>query len=270
MHMQHIERAGEDHEKEHALCLKYGYADIFHFGRVQRTFLKYWGDANGSDELRQFIWKEPEFSQALMGSMQLAQEEEARAALAQNPALLAPEEGVPIETYAAICATVAGRNVEVAELQQILARASMDIPKWQRVNGAWAARMGADATHTVTMAFTKAYTAAGAGQFGAAAQAASNAMSGAPGTAVAGAEPMSLERYAEIGVAMDAWARQGRDVHAMMNQVFQINAGDLSNVGMYWHQRWTADVTLLGRYGALQDAARKKYEEPDPDADLVY
>ena len=85
-----------------------------------------------------------------------------------------------------------------------------------------------------------------------------------------GRHEVALERFAEIGVAMEAWTRQGKDVHAMMQQVFQVNAGDLSNVGMYWHQRWTADVTLLGRYGDLQTAARKKYEEPDPDADLVY
>ena len=274
LHMQRIERARDDAAEEHALAVAAGYTDASHFRRVRATFRKYWGAPNGSDVLREFGWKEPEFSQAIMGSMQLEREESAEAALAKNPALLAPEEGLSLESYAALCAQIAGRQVAVGELQQLLARVSLDIPKWERVNKAWVARMGNDPTGTVTMAFTKAYTAAGAGQFGAAAQAASIAMGSAPGTApsgnLPGSEPMSLERYAEIGVAMAAWTRQGNDVHAMMMQVFQINAGDLSNVGMYWHQRFTADVTLLGRYGRLQDELKAKYEEADPDADLVY
>ena len=270
MHMQRIERARDDAAEEHALAVAAGYTDASHFRRVRATFRKYWGAPNGSDVLREFGWKEPEFSQAIMGSMQLEREESAEAALAKNPELLAPEEGLSLESYAALCAQMAGRQVAVEELQQLLARVSLDVPKWERVNKAWVARMGNDPTGTVTMAFTKAYTAAGAGQFGAAAQAASRAMGSAPGTAPSGPEPMSLERYAEIGVAMAAWTRQGNDVHAMMMQVFQINAGDLSNVGMYWHQRFAADVTLLGRYGRLQDELKAKYEEADPDADLVY
>jgi hypothetical protein len=269
MHMQAIDRA-KDPAEEQALCTKYGYADPPHFRRVQTTFLKYWGQANDSHEVGDFIWKEPEFSQAIMDSMQLSREADAEAALKQNPQLLAPEEGVTLEQYASVCANVAGRNVEMPELQQILARVAMDIPKWERVNKAWALRMSADTTHTVTMAFTKAYTAAGAGQFGAAAQAASNAMSAAPGTAVAGAEPMSMEKYVEIAAQMEAWGRQGKDVHAMLGQVYQMNAGDLSNVGMYWSQRWSADVRLLGRYSTLMDEAKKRFADPDPDADLVY
>src|ERR1700721_2261860 len=50
MHMQAIDRE-RDLEAQHALCLKYGYADIFHFGRVQRTFLKYWGDPSGEENV---------------------------------------------------------------------------------------------------------------------------------------------------------------------------------------------------------------------------
>jgi hypothetical protein len=267
-HMQQIERLENDPQKQHAVCLKLGYRDAVHFRDVQTTFLKYWGDPNGYQELRWFIWDPGLLSQATMDAMQMEREEAAKDALASNPALLAPEEGVSLEQYAWVCANVAGRNVEMPELQQLLARVQMDIPKWERVNKAWATRMGADGTHTITMAFTKAYSGAGAGQFGAAAQAAAQAMSGAPGTAPAGAEPMSLERFAEIGVAMGAWSKQGKDVNAMLHQVFGMTAGDLSNVSMYWNQRWMADVSLLGAYGQYQDQWKKKYESPGPDADL--
>jgi hypothetical protein len=267
-HMQQIERAAEDPAKQQALCAKHGYRDVTHFGRVRTTFLKYWGEANSHAELRWFIWDQGMLSQAAMESMQIEREDAAREAIAKNPQLLAPEEGVTIEQYAWVCANVAGRNIDMPQLAQLLAQVQMDIPKWERVNKAWVARMGADPTGTITMAFTKGYTGAGAGQYGAAAQAAAQAMSGAPGTAPAGAEPVSLEKYAEIGVAMGAWSKQGKDVNAMLQQHFGMNAGDLSNIGMYWSQRWMADISLLSAYERYQNAAKPKWETPAADADL--
>ena len=270
LHMQQIEHAQEDQAKEHALALKHGYRDVAQFRRVRWTFLKYWGKAGGSRELRCFSWKEPEFSQALMGMMQLERDQTAREALAANPGLAAPEEGLTLEQYASLCARIAGRDVPLAELQQMLAVVGCDVPKWERVNKAWSTRMGRDATGTITALFTKAFTGAGAGQFGAAAQAASASMSGGPGAAPAGPEPLSLDKYAEIGALMGVWVKQGKDSNAMLLQQFNMSSGDLSNVSMYWHQRFSADITLLGRYGQLQDRFQKLHALPDPDADLVY
>jgi hypothetical protein len=69
MHMQAIERASEDPAMEHSLCTQFGYRDISHFRAVRATFLKYWGKPDGARTLRTFVWKEPEFSQALMASV---------------------------------------------------------------------------------------------------------------------------------------------------------------------------------------------------------
>ena len=64
---QQIEHAQEDQANERALALTYGYRDVAIFRRIRWTFRKYWGKAGGGRELRCFAWKEPEFSQALMG-----------------------------------------------------------------------------------------------------------------------------------------------------------------------------------------------------------
>jgi hypothetical protein len=257
MHLQAIERASQDPAKEHSLCARHGYRDISHFRRVRATFLKYWGKPDGARTLRTFVWKEPEFSQALMASMKLEREGEARATLAANPAVAAPEEGLTMEQYGWVSARIAGRQVEVPELQRILAQVGLDVPKWERVNKAWVARMTNDATGTLLALFTQAYTAA-------------SALPADPAGSMASAEPMSLAKYAEIGAAMGVWAREGKEVNAMLLQTYQIDAGELARAGLYWHERFTADVRLLGEYDRLKVQFEKRYAQPDPDADLVF
>jgi hypothetical protein len=266
-HMQQIERASGDPAKEHDLCTRFGYADVSHFRRVRATFLKYWGKPDGHVELRYFAWKEPEFSQALMTSMNVGNERAVDAELARNPKLAAPEEGLTMEQYGAVCAQIAGRNVEIQELQQILGAVGLDVPKWERVNKAWVARMTNDPSNTLNMLFTRVFTAAAERQ--AATRIAPPTSGGTPGPGP-GAEPMSLARYAEIGVVMGIWAKEGKDVNAMLPQTFQIDAGDLAKVGLYWHDRFTKDVRLLGEHTRLVHEYEKKYAQPDPDADLVY
>jgi hypothetical protein len=266
-HLQEIERASEDPAKEHASCVQFGYRDVSHFRRVRATFLKYWGKPDGHVELRYFAWKEPEFSQALMATMQAQGARAIDGALAQNPALAAPEEGLTLEQYGALCSKIAGRHVEIQELQQLLAAVGLDVPKWERVNKAWVARMTNDATGTLTMLFTRAFTAAS--QPGASTQGAAPSNQ-ASSSAPPGGEPMSLERYAEIGVVMDVWTKEGKDVNAMLLQAFHINAGDLVKVGLYWYARFNEDVRLLSVHTRLKGEFEKKYAQPDPDADLVY
>jgi hypothetical protein len=251
-HMQAIERAGEDPAREHELCIQFGYQDISHFRRVRATFLKYWGDPNDHHELRYFAWKEPEFSQALMVSMQAQGARDAEAALARDPALAAPEEGLSLERYGWVCAQVAGRQVAMPELQRILAAVGLDVPTWERVNKAWAARMSRDASGTLTTLFTKAFQAGSAG--------------GQPG----GGEPMSLARYAEIAAVTGAWAEEGKNVDAMLHQTYRITSGDLATAGIYWQQRFLTDVRLLGEYDRLMEEHRSKHARHDPDADLVF
>ncbi len=268
-HMQAIDRASEDPAKEHALCVEFGYRDISHFRRVCKTFVKYWGKQDGARTLATFVWKEPEFSQALMGAMQLDRARTAQTALSTNAALAAPEEGLSMEQYGWVCAQIAGRQVEVRELQRILAQVGLDVPKWERVTNAWVARMTADATGTLHMLFTQAYTAGSASSApapGSAAVPSADASASAP----PGAEPMSLAQYAELGARMGVWGKQGKDVNAMLLQTYQISPGDLAKVGLYWHARFNDDVRLLGEYTRLQERFDREYAQADPDADLVF
>lgn len=245
-HMQRIERE-QDPQRQYALCRELGYADEPHFQRVRATFLKYWGDPNDGDTLREFVWKEPEFSQALMDGTNVEREEQLRRAMAQNPGLLAPQENLSLEAYAGICARIAGRtDVDAAEMQRILAPFSIDLPAWQRINQGWVARMRGDGTGTIAAAYSKAFMAAQA----------------------AAGEPIPLEKYAEITVAMGAWAKEGKDANAMTQRVFGVDGATLVRAMTYWGQRMSQDVGVLGRYGQLQDSFKAKYASVDPDADL--
>jgi hypothetical protein len=268
-HLQAIEHE-QDRQAQQALCARFGYRDFFHFRRVRATFLKYYGDPNDGVELATFAWKEPEFSQALLGAMALDRAAAGEDALRKNPALTAPEEGVSLEQYGALCAQVGARQPAAAELARMLAAMGLDIEKWQRVNAAWQRRMQDDESRTIIDLFTRAYTAAGAGQFGAAAQAAGAAGYGMSGQAPGGPEPMPLVKYVEIGAAMAAWARQGKDVNAMLAQTYRMTAGDLSAVNLYWHARMNADLRLYGEYNRLQEEYARRFAQPDPDADLKF
>jgi hypothetical protein len=247
-HMQRIERLQSDPAAQSALCRELGYADEPHFQRVRTTFLKYWGDPDGNEHVKDFIWKEPEFSQAIMDGMQIERQEQAQRALAQNPGLLAPIEGVTLEQYADLCSRIAGRQVSPQELMQLIAPLRLDVAGWQRVNQGWIARMQGDATGTVTGAYAKAFTDAS--------------------TRAAGGEPMTLDLYSEICVAMGAWAKQGKDSSTMLQQTFGVEMSKFVAAGAYWGAKMSTDMAVLGRYTQLQESLKSKYETADADSDL--
>ena len=95
-------------------------------------------------------------------------------------------------------------------------------------------------------------------------------MSGAVGQAPQGKEPVSFETYCEMSGAMAAWSEQGKDVNAMLKEKFNVLAADFSNISMYWTQKGMTDFSLFDKQQKLIDAAKERYAEPDPDADLVF
>src|SRR5690606_30259746 len=79
------------------------------------------------------------------------------------------------------------------------------------------------------------------------------------GRGAIGAEPCSLERYAEIGGAQSAWAQQGRDVNAMLAQQFGISALDWSNMSQYWSAKIAGDYRVGLRFSELQTHYEQAY-----------
>ncbi len=194
-------------------------------------------------------------------------------AVAANPALTAPIEGVTIEQYAQVAAAAAANQAPGA-FQQILAQHGMDQAKYDRVAAGWNARMRDDHTYALTTLYGRAFGGAGQGQFGAAGAAGAGSLGATAATGVganvAGGEPCTWEKYNEIGGAQRAWAQSGKDVNAMLKQQFGISAIDWSNMSQYWMARMMTDGQKMMEMNTLQEQWAARYAAPKADQDLKF
>lgn len=164
---------------------------------------------------------------------------------------LDPVEGVTLEQWAHLQAALAGGG----DIDQLIAQARMDRPKWDRVSAEWMHRMSTDTTFTISTAYGNAFTGAAQGQYGA---------QGARATAVGiggdlGVEPISLERFVEIQEAMSAAHRRGYDANAVLAH-FGMSALDWSNAGMFWSKRIQQEAIRYHElYTKYLDIYRAKY-----------
>lgn len=195
------------------------------------------------------------------------------AAIAANPALVAPIEGVTIEQYAAVSAAVAA-NQNPAAYAALLAQHGMDQAKYDRVAAGWLARMRDDTSSALTQLYGRAFGAAGQGQYGAAGAAGAGSLgaiaNSGQGAGVAAAEPCSWDKYNEISGAQRAWSQSGKDVNAMMKQQFNISAVDYSNMSQYWMARMMTDGQKMMEMNGLQEQWAARYATPKADQDLTF
>lgn len=188
--------------------------------------------------------------------------------------LMAPVEGVSLESYTGIQAQAASLGGDMSQWTQLLASNGLDQPRWERVSGEWNRRMSGQAatdmndTYALLAEYGKLFGQAGQGQFGA--SAAANAGTQQAGAGPSGQAPCTLERYAEIMGAQSAWAQQGRDVNAMLKQQFNLSALDWSNLSQYWTSAMMTDYNVAAQVGDLQHQAERQYMAAvqDLDADI--
>jgi len=263
-----IEQAGNDNGDDacDAKCREYGLRDFSHMQRVRDTFTRHFGDRH-------------EFTQAAMQANTQHSREVMGAAAQANQAIFEPVEGVNLELYATTQAKAATIGGDMSKWGQILAQAGFDQAKWERVSAEWNRRMSGqagdmNATMALMTEYGKYFGQAGQGQYGASAAAnAGRAGNLNDGSGAVGGEPCTLERYAEIGGAQSAWAQQGRDVNAMLQQQFGMNALDWSNISQYWSAQFMADYRIAARYGDLMTHYTQQYMAqggggPDSDLDI--
>ncbi len=247
-----IEQAGNDNGDDacDAKCREFGLADFSHMQRVRDTFSRHFGERH-------------EFTQAALQANTQHTREVMAAASQANQAIFEPVEGVTLELYATTQAKAATIGGDMSKWGQILAAAGFDQAKWERVSNEGNRRMSGqagdmNATMALMTEYGKYFGQAGQGQYGAAAAAnAGQAGNLNDGSGAVGGEPCSLERYAEIGGAQSAWAQQGRDVNAMLQQQFGMNALDWSNLSQFWSAKIAGDY----RIGLQCSEMQTKYEE---------
>jgi hypothetical protein len=245
---------GESDEAYAAKLKELGLRNKNHWYRVRETFNVHYGK---KDEFQQAAYN----ARGRQGKATLQ-----AAAAATGGKLLEPIEGVDIAVYA----TVQARMAKVAAdgpqaIGKMLAEYHLDDAKWRRVDAAWLDRMRQQDDPMASMAlmteYGKYFALAGQGQYASAAQASADSigMNGAVGQAPAGQEPCTFDRYVEIMTAQGCWAEQGRDVNAMLKQVFNMTALDWSNLGAYWSMRIGADYKLALDIEKIQAKYKPKY-----------
>lgn len=244
-----------DADEAEKKCQEFGYEHMGQFYRVRATMLKHKGTPSGP-HLSDYVFDSSDVMRAAMGGMHMRQAHHTEAALAADPTLLEPVQGVDLDTFATISAASAS-GLSQDQLTALLGEHGLDAAKWQSVNAEWTDRMAKDTSFTITNAYSKAFGSAGAGQYGGAGAAGAAAM----GTtnAAAGDEPVSFERYCEIQGAQTAWSASGQDVNAMLKQAFDMTALDWSTMSMWWMQKMQSDPSLFGPYGELCEKYQKQY-----------
>ncbi len=272
-HMFEIEDNQPDPAKQKANLQKFGYQSREQYEWVKLTFAKHYGTDSGSGTVDGFMLQSNQVQSMMMAARMKQTQAKQDAHIAENQHLLVPVEGVTLEQYGAISAQQA-RGLSMPEFQALLAQNGMDQAKFDRVSGEWMKRMSMDTTATIATIYGKAFSGAGAGQYGAAAAAGAAAM-GATGASgqmhvAGGAEPCTFDKYCEIGGAQQAWSASGKDVNAMLKQVFNLSALDWSNLSSYWMTKMMADISMMTRMTEIQQHYAQKYAAPKADQDLQF
>ena len=164
---------------------------------------------------------------------------------------LEPIEGVSCEQWAQINAGIAMGGV----MDQLLASAGIDRPKWDRINAEWLARMTNDRTMAISTVYGAAFAGGGNSQFsGHAAHAAQVGVGGDLSN-----EPMPFERYCEIEAAMACAHERGEDVNQLLAQ-FGLKAAEWGMVGMFWSKKIQQDALgYHARYTEYSARYRAQY-----------
>jgi hypothetical protein len=153
---------------------------------------------------------------------------------------LSPVEGVSLSDWALAQARLASGG----DLGQILGQLGVDAGRWERVSAEWMARMSRDQTATIATEYGKAFSNAGQGQFGAAAQQGVAGMT-SPGSTASQAPPITLEQWVEIQEAQSAASRRGQDVSQVLAH-YGMNPLAWSNASMWWSTHFSQNAMNNG------------------------
>lgn len=272
-HMFEIEDNQPDPAKQKQLLQQFGYRHREQYEWVKLSFLKYYGSSGGSSTLDVYSWSSSDVQSRMMAARMKQTQNKQNAFAAQNSELLTPVEGVTVEQYASIAARQA-TGLSMPDFQAMLAQNGMDQAKWDRVSAEWVRRMSMDTTATIATIYGKAFSGSGAGTYGAAGAAGAAAMNATSASGhmhtAGGGEPVSFEKYCEIGGAQQAWSASGKDVNAMLKQVFNISALDWSNMSTYWMTKMMADINMMTRMTELQNYYAQHYASAKADQDLKF
>jgi hypothetical protein len=236
-----IEAAGsESPDAMDAKAREHGLPGLRGYSRVKATFTRHFES-------------DPAFMQAMMTARTQEMQGWMDGAADAQPGLLEPIEGVSVETWATIAATLTTLGDDRDAYHRVLAEHDLDAETYERVQQEWCTRMRSAADPMGAAKIAQIYGAA-------------FTQTRAP----VAAEPCSFERYAEIMGAQSAWSKDGQDLHGRMKQTFGITPVEFTDFGTYWTEKIRADIRLAGALNELLERYEAQYRTAAPaDADLV-
>jgi hypothetical protein len=230
---------GDALDPEEVLLIKEGFTDGGHYEKFRNWGAASWGQQLGEDPTNLEFRMSGIAREKIMANK--------AGAMSGAGGALEPVEGVSCEQWAHINAAIANSG----DLDQLIAQAGMDRPKWDRVAAEWQARMQADTSFAIATVYGNAFSNAGQGQF--AAQAGHAANVGVGGDL--SDEPVSFERYCEIEAAMGCASDRGEDVNQLLSQ-FGISAMEWGQIGMFWSKKTQQEAM---KYHQLHTEYHDKY-----------
>jgi hypothetical protein len=198
LHMESEGMFGGTDESRAEICARFGIGDHSHWLVVKESNYALLARKYGSYEevsQQEVNWRSGQMQQHQQGQ---------QAAMAAKGGF-DPVEGVTLEAWAAINASIVGG----ANYEDLLKGAGIDKPRWDRVSAEWNARMARDTTFAITTVYGNAFQAASKGKYADYAREANAAR--AANRELAMPLPMTLEEYWNILYEQDYGAKQGRD-----------------------------------------------------------
>jgi hypothetical protein len=242
-----LEESREEPARFRELLKKFGYHDQMQYERTRLTFGRHYG-MRATD---------PNVQGAQLRARQRASQEQMAHKTSQAGDLMAPIEGVSLEQYAQLTAQQAS-GMSIQDFQGVLARHGLDQARFDRVGAAWQERMRTDTTFVVTNAFSKAFSQPAAPPPGQPGQA--GGQGGGGGQQPQRPPPeLTFEQYCEVMGAQTAWSKTGKDVNAMLKQVFNMTAIDWSNASSVWMAKIMTDPNLSMRMMTLMQQGEAKH-----------
>ncbi len=251
LHMESEGEMGGTDESRAKVSQKYGIRNRSHWQDVKAAVYQMLIRKHGSIEVvsqREMNWRTGE-TQRMMQS---------RVAKAATSGAMAPVEGVTLETWAAINASIiAGANFE-----DLLKGAGIEPARWQRAKTEWEGRMSRDTTFAIATVYGNAFQNASKGKYAEyakeanAARADSREMSMQP--------PISLEQYYEILYEQSYAAAQGRDPSDAL-KAMGLSIIDFVDVSTFmgYHFHRTA-MLKNAEYNAVMERVKAKFAAKYP------
>lgn len=260
LHMESEGQFGGTDESRAEIMARYGIRDRGHWQDVKASVYHVLAQRFGADEVgqREVNWR----------SGQIQRHMQAQTAKMAAGGGFAPVEGISLEAWAAINASIASG----ASAEDLLKGAGIDRARWDRVSGEWNARMARDTTFAITTAYGNAFQAASQGRYGnyareaAAARAANRELAVEP--------PISHEQFWEIMYEQAYAAKQGRDPGETLRSLGLtiVDWTDLSTfMGYHFHRN---AVREWANYEAIHKRVEAKFAAKYPgvkaDVDIAF